>query len=1523
GKELWDALNAKFGATDAGSELYIMESFHDIKMVNNRSVVEQAHEIQCIAKELELLKCALPDKFVAGCIIAKLPPSWRNFATTLKHKRQEISVENLIASLDVEEKARAKDTTEKGEGQSSANMVQKKPYSKNKGNNKPSFNKPMKTTTFKKKKMINKADLSCFTCGETGHFSKDCPERADRKKKVARDSSVLMGNGSHASVRGVGTVDLKFTSGKIVQLRNVQHVPTMNKNLDDNEAPKRSKRRRIEKSFGDDFIVYLVDDTPTSIAEAYASPDADDWKEAVHNEMESILSNGTWELSERPHGCKPVGCKWVFKKKLRPDGFVVNEADKCVYYRHGGGEGVILCLYVDDILIFGTNMKVIHEVKSFLSKSFDMKDLGEADVILNIKLIKNESGITLTQSHYVEKILSRFGYIDSKPSSTPYDPSVTLRKNRRIAIDQLRYSQIVGSLMYLASATRPDISFAVSKLSRFMSNPGHPAVLEGYSDSNWISDVADLYATSGQFPELTMAGFADALRPDKFTGVHFKRWQIKATLWLTHLKVFEVSNGLPEGTISDQDQNKFKENNTLFVGCVLSILVDRLCDVYMHITDGKELWDALNAKFGATDAGSELYIMESFHDIRMVNNRSVVEQAHEIQCIAKELELLKCALPDKFVAGCIIAKLPPSWRNFATTLKHKRQEISVENLIASLDVEEKARAKDTTEKGEGQSSANMVQKKPYSKNKGNNKPSFNKPMKTTTFKKKKMINKADLSCFTCGETGHFSKDCPERADRKKKARQVNTVTASNADGYGNLFTVARDSSVLMGNGSHASVRGVGTVDLKFTSGKIVQLRNVQHVPTMNKNLVSGSLLCRDGFKVVLESNKVVVSKFGQFIGKGYECGGLFRFSLSDFSNKSVNHICGNISDDTSVWHSHLCHINFGLMSRLSSLSLIPNFTIAKGSKCHSCVQSKQPRKPHKAAEERNLAPLELIHSDLCEMNGVLTKGGKRYFMTLIDDATRFCYVYLLRTKDEALDYFKIYKAEVENQLERKIKRLRSDRGGEYFPKIFDEFCEEHGIIHERTPPYSPQSNGVAERKNRTLTDLVNSMLATAGLSKAWWGEALLTTCHVLNRVPNKNKDKTPYEEWSGRKPSLSYLRTWGCLAKVNIPITKKRKLGPKTVDCIFLGYAPRSVGYTFLVVQSEVPDMHVDTIMESRDATFFENMFPMKDMHSIARISTEIVSESSTSNEYFEQSHEIVVEKDDNEAPKRSKRRRIEKSFGDDFIVYLVDDTPTSIAEAYASPDADDWKEAVHNEMDSILSNGTWELSERPHGCKPVGCKWVFKKKLRPDGTIEKYKARLVAKGYTQREGEDYFDTYSPVARLTTIRVLLSMAASYGLIVHQMDVKTAFLNGELEEEIYMDQPDGFVVKGEERKSFDMKDLGEADVILNIKLIKNESGITLTQSHYVEKILSRFGYIDSKPSSTPYDPSVTLRKNRRIAIDQLRYSQIVGSLMVMRYLCGTMSYGIHYSGHPAVLEGYSDSNWISDVADLYATSGMVA
>jgi hypothetical protein len=144
-----------------------------------------------------------------------------------------------------------------------------------------------------------------------------------------------------------------------------------------------------------------------------------------------------------------------------------------------------------------------------------------------------------------------------------------------------------------------------------------------------------------------------------------------------------------------------------------------------------------------------------------------------------------------------------------------------------------------------------------------------------------------------------------------------------------------------------------------------------------------------------------------------------------------------------------------------------------------------------------------------------------------------------------------------------------------------------------------------------------------------------------------------------------------------------------------------------------------------------------------------------------------------------------------------VGDTPSTIKDAYSSPDADFWKEAIRSEMDSIMSNATWEVVERPYGCKPIGSKWVFKKKIRPNGTIERYKARLVIKAYSQKEGEDFFDTYSPVAQLTTICVLLSLAASHGLLIHQMDVKTTFLNGELDEEIYMEQLARFVANGQE------------------------------------------------------------------------------------------------------------------------------
>ncbi len=207
-------------------------------------------------------------------------------------------------------------------------------------------------------------------------------------------------------------------------------------------------------------------------------------------------------------------------------------------------------------------------------------------------------------------------------------------------------------------------------------------------------------------------GFAASLRPPPFEGVHYKRWRARATLWFETMKCFDAAKGKPEGELTPAEEKVFQEADTLLRGAILSVLGENIIDPYLSITTGKGMWDALEAKFGVSDAGSELYVMEQFYDYKMSDERSVVQQAHEIQSIAKELEQFTCVLPDKFIAGGIIAKLPPSWRNFATSLKHKRQEFSVMDLIGSLDVEEKARAKDTRARGvEGGSSANFAQKK--------------------------------------------------------------------------------------------------------------------------------------------------------------------------------------------------------------------------------------------------------------------------------------------------------------------------------------------------------------------------------------------------------------------------------------------------------------------------------------------------------------------------------------------------------------------------------------------------------------------------------------------------------------------------------------------------------------------------------------------------------------------------------------------------------------------------------------------
>ncbi|GKD77598.1 zinc finger, CCHC-type containing protein [Tanacetum coccineum] len=279
------------------------------------------------------------------------------------------------------------------------------------------------------------------------------------------------------------------------------------------------------------------------------------------------------------------------------------------------------------------------------------------------------------------------------------------------------------------------------------------------------------------------------------------------------------------------------------------------------------------------------------------------------------------------------------------------------------------------------------------------------------------------------------------------------------------------------------------------------------------------------------------------------------------------------------------------------------------------------------------------------------------------------------------------------------------------------------------------------------------------------------------RVPNKRNRITPYELWTKRKLNLNYLRVWGCKAVVRLLDPKLKTLGEKGIECIFVGYDEHSNAFRFYVIEPN-DSVSINSIIESRDAIFDENRFS-----SVPRPSLRIPNETEdiSGSMVLKEVNEEVVQQPEPEL-RKSKRNKTPKNFRPKFQLYLIEGTR-------------DEKEAINDEMDSIMGNNTWVLADLPPGCKSLGWKWIFKRKLKVDGTIEKFEARLVIHGFKQKSGIDYFDTYAPVARISTIRLLIAMASIHNLIIYQMDGKTTFLNGELDEEVYMNQPQGFIMHG--------------------------------------------------------------------------------------------------------------------------------
>ncbi|UYV79712.1 hypothetical protein LAZ67_18000381 [Cordylochernes scorpioides] len=359
-----------------------------------------------------------------------------------------------------------------------------------------------------------------------------------------------------------------------------------------------------------------------------------------------------------------------------------------------------------------------------------------------------------------------------------------------------------------------------------------------------------------------------------------------------------------------------------------------------------------------------------------------------------------------------------------------------------------------------------------------------------------------------------------------------------------------------------------------------------------------------------------------------------------------------------------------------------------------------------------------------------------YFCLFKDYFSGYRHIYFIKNKSDVLDIFKEYATLIYTQTGNKIKVLRTDNALEFKSDNFADLCKRFGIIHEFTAPYVHEQIGRIERDNRTIVEAARSMLNSRNLPGFFWAEACNTATNILNRSATKQTSgTTPYELFFGTKPNVANYKIFGYVTFDEKATAHSDRESTKPKEIFFqIGGGPD---------ESPVATPNI----------------PVQEIPPVSDIS----------------SHPMIT---------RSKVSNSQCNFA-------LADEPSSYVDAMASSDSERWKLAMDEEIDALNKNKTWTLERLADGHKPIGCKWVYKIKTESDGTIQRFKARLVANGYSQIKNVDYFDTFSPVVRYDSLRILLSHAASERMFLKQFDVKTAFLNGELEELVYLEQPEGY------------------------------------------------------------------------------------------------------------------------------------